>query len=87
MKQLLNQEDINRRAINEWEQALIHAADLLRPFVHTQFGSILKAPDEEWDDMLYGEYIINGAKQSDFDAARVFLDGFDARRKAGKAKV
>ena len=60
------------------------ATDLLRPFVQAQFCSMSKTPDEEWTDMLEGEYIINGAKQSDFDAAKVFLDGFDSRRKARK---
>ena len=75
LKQMLNQADLDRHAIKEWEQALIKATDLLRPFASVKFVP-------EADDP-----IINGAKQSDFDAARVFLDGFDSRRKAKKGRV
>jgi hypothetical protein len=76
LKQMLNQSDLDKRAIKEWEQALTKATDLLRPFVRMEFNS-----------MSGEDTIINGAKQSDFDAAKVFLDGFDSRRKAKKGRV
>ena len=72
LKQMLTQSDLDQRAIKEWEQALIKATNLLRPFASVKFVPGADDP------------IINGAVQADYDAARVFLDGFDSRRKAGR---